>query len=95
MEAWQQVRRNGGSAGVDGETFKNVESYGVDRWLGDWRGSEGDYKESLPILPRRVHPRCKVGKDGQCDQRFANICEFCRGSGGNSSLGLASAPSVR
>ena len=35
MEAWQQVRRNGGSAGVDGETFKNVESYGVDRWLGE------------------------------------------------------------
>ena len=35
MEAWQQVRRNGGSAGVNGETFKNVESYGVDRWLGE------------------------------------------------------------
>ena len=35
MEAWQQVRRNGGSAGVDGETFKNVESCGVDRWLGE------------------------------------------------------------
>ena len=35
MEAWMQVRRNGGSAGVDGETFKNVESYGVGCWLGE------------------------------------------------------------
>ena len=35
MEAWAQVRRNGGSAGVDGETVKSVESYGVDRWLGE------------------------------------------------------------
>ena len=35
MEAWAQVRRNGGSAGVDGETVKSVESHGVDRWLGE------------------------------------------------------------
>ena len=32
--AWQTVRRNGGSAGVDGETVAGVESFGVDRWLG-------------------------------------------------------------
>ena len=38
MEAWMQVRRNGGSAGVDGETFKNVESYGVGAGSGNWRG---------------------------------------------------------
>ena len=35
MEAWAQVRRKGGSAGVDGETVTSVESYGVDRWLGE------------------------------------------------------------
>ena len=35
MEAWVQVRRNGGSAGVDGETVKSVKSYGVERWLGE------------------------------------------------------------
>ena len=35
MEAWVRVRRNGGSAGVDGETVKSVESYGVERWLGE------------------------------------------------------------
>ena len=34
-EAWKQVRRNGGAAGVDGESFEDIESYGVDRWLGE------------------------------------------------------------
>ena len=32
--AWQAVRRNGGAAGVDGETVADIESLGVDRWLG-------------------------------------------------------------
>ena len=32
--AWQAVRRNGGAAGVDGETVAAVESQGVDGWLG-------------------------------------------------------------
>ena len=35
MEAWRQVRRNGGSAGVDGKTFADIELYGVDCWLGE------------------------------------------------------------
>ena len=32
--AWQAVRRNGGAAGVDGETVADIELFGVDRWLG-------------------------------------------------------------
>ena len=32
--AWQAVRRNGGAAGVDGETVADVESRGLDGWLG-------------------------------------------------------------
>ena len=34
-EAWRQVRRNGGTAGVDGESFAAIEAYGVGRWLGE------------------------------------------------------------
>ena len=34
-EAWVQVRRNGGTAGVDGERFKDIEAYGVEGWLGE------------------------------------------------------------
>ena len=33
-EAWVQVRRNGGTAGVDGERFKD-KAYGVEGWLGE------------------------------------------------------------
>ena len=34
-EAYRQVHRNGGAAGVDGETFEDIEAYGVERWLGE------------------------------------------------------------
>ena len=34
-EAWRRVRRKGGSAGVDGETFADIERCGVARWLGE------------------------------------------------------------
>jgi hypothetical protein len=30
-DAWEQVRRNRGAAGIDGETLKAVEAYGVER----------------------------------------------------------------
>ena len=33
--SWQEVRRNGGAAGVDGQTVADIEAYGVDRWLRD------------------------------------------------------------
>ncbi len=29
--AWQAVRRKGGTAGVDGETVADIESFGVER----------------------------------------------------------------
>jgi len=35
IEAWDRVRLNGGSAGVDGEAFKDIEAYGAEQWLGE------------------------------------------------------------
>lgn len=35
--AWQQVRRNRGTAGVDGETIEAIEAEGVERFLGEIR----------------------------------------------------------
>ena len=32
--AWQEVRRNGGAAGADGQTVADIEAYGAERWLG-------------------------------------------------------------
>ena len=34
-EAWRLARRNGGEPGVDGESFRYIEAYGVERWLGE------------------------------------------------------------
>src|SRR4029077_12403136 len=33
--AYRQAKANAGAAGVDGVRFEDIESYGVDRWLGE------------------------------------------------------------
>jgi group II intron reverse transcriptase/maturase len=33
--AWQCCRANGGSAGVDGQTFETIQAYGEGKWLGE------------------------------------------------------------
>ena len=33
--AWHAVRRNGGAAGVDGETVERIKEQGLERWLGE------------------------------------------------------------
>jgi len=36
--AWEQVRRNKGAAGIDGETLEAIEAYGVEQMLAELRG---------------------------------------------------------
>jgi hypothetical protein len=36
-QAWEQVRRNKGAAGIDGETLQAVEAYGVEQMLAELR----------------------------------------------------------
>src|SRR5580693_6387783 len=33
--AYERCRRNGGAAGVDEQTFEDIEAYGRERWLGE------------------------------------------------------------
>ena len=60
--AWQTVRRNGGVAGVDGETVQRIEAQGVERWLGELARDlkEGSYR---PGAVRQVLiPKKQAGK---------------------------------
>lgn len=52
--AWQQVRRNQGAAGIDGETLLTIEVYGVERMLAELREllEQGRYR---PQAARRVY----------------------------------------
>ncbi len=55
QEAWRRVRRNGGAAGVDGETLAAAEEYGVARLLGELADDlrSGRYRPS-PVLRRHI-----------------------------------------
>ena len=60
--AWRAVHRNGGAAGVDGETFKAIEEHGEERWLGElaWDLKAGTYQ---PKAVRQVLiPKKQAGK---------------------------------
>jgi len=35
LHAYQCCRANGGAPGVDGQTFDDIENYGVGKWLGE------------------------------------------------------------
>jgi RNA-directed DNA polymerase len=58
--AYDRCRANGGAPGVDGQTFADIEAYGVDRWL-DELAEELREETYHPRPVRRVN----IPKDGQ------------------------------
>jgi RNA-directed DNA polymerase len=67
-QAWEQVRRNGGAAGIDRTTIADVEHYGVDLLLDELAA---DLKEETyrPIPARRVF----IPKPGRQEKRPLSI----------------------
>jgi group II intron reverse transcriptase/maturase len=52
--AYRRCLSNGGAAGVDGQTFADIEAYGVTKWLGDLAEALG-MKTYRPSPVRRVY----------------------------------------
>ena len=64
LRAWEQVRRNRGAAGIDGETIQAIDAYGVGRMLTELRALllSGRYR---PQAVRRVY----IPKPGRPNER--------------------------
>jgi group II intron reverse transcriptase/maturase len=57
LEAWRRVRRNRGAAGIDGQSIRDVEQYGVERFLQELGAGlqAGEYRPS--VVRRRYIPK--------------------------------------
>jgi len=57
LEAWRRVRRNRGAAGIDGQSIRDVEQYGVERFLQELGAvlQAGKYRPS--VVRRRYIPK--------------------------------------
>jgi retron-type reverse transcriptase len=52
--AYQCCKANGGAAGVDGQSFEDIEEYGVEQWLGEL-AQELKSRTYRPLPVRRVY----------------------------------------
>ena len=53
IEAWKRCRSNGGAEGVDNQSFKDIEAYGVEPWLSEL-AEDLRRKTYRPAAVRRV-----------------------------------------
>jgi len=77
FHAWRLVKSNGGSAGVDGQRFSDIEDYGVERWLGEL-AEDLRKKTYRPQPVRRVYipkpdGRKRPCRDGCCSRACADL----------------------
>ena len=68
LEAYARNRRNAGAAGVDGQTFDEIESYGVERWLAELQ----EELRAETYQPSRVR-RVMIPKPGGVGERPLGI----------------------
>ena len=61
-EAWRRVRRNRGAAGIDGQSIRDVEQYGVERFLEELSAvlRAGEYRAT--VVRRQYIPKADGGQ---------------------------------
>ena len=55
--AYDRCRANGGAAGVDGQTFEDIEAYGLERWLDELAEELRSEDVSSAAGAAGVHPQ--------------------------------------
>jgi len=67
VHAYAQCRSNKGAPGMDGQDFADIEAYGVQRWLGDWRLRSG-----RRLIDRLPSEECSYRKPTANSGRWAS-----------------------